>query len=79
MSALLPAKPAIDAMLMILRALPGIMLCLPIAWLIRKIERTLRFITLSHASSGYPRRPHPRPRRRLLTRMTTWPSRASAS
>ncbi len=52
MSALLPARPAIEATLMILPLFLGIMLCLPIAWLIRKIERMLRFITLSQASSG---------------------------
>ena len=49
----LPPRPAIDAMLMMRPRLRGIMLALPIAWLNRKMLRTFRFITLSHASSGW--------------------------
>ena len=47
-----PLRPAIDAMLMMRPWRRGIMLALPTAWLIRKMLRMFRFITLSQASSG---------------------------
>ena len=52
MPARLPPRPAIEATLMMRPLLRGSIERLAMIWLSRKIERTLRFITLSQASTG---------------------------
>src|SRR5471032_3087593 len=75
----LPLKPAIEAMLMMRPYWRGIIERLPTACDTRKMLRIFRFITLSHASTGWSSAGAPQLAPALLTRMSMWPSRASAA
>src|SRR5574343_226100 len=75
----LPASPAMEATLTMRPARRGSIERLPTAWLKRKTERTLRFMTLSQASSGWSSAGAPQVAPALLTRMSIWPRRSIVS
>ena len=74
----LPLRPAMDATLMMRPYWRGIIERRPTSWLSRNRLRILRFMTLSHASTGWSSVGAPQVAPALLTRMSMWPKTSCA-